>query len=646
MDDRSKHLLIGTAGHVDHGKTALIGALTGVDTDRLEEEHDRGISIVLGFASYQPMSDLDAQVGIIDVPGHERFIKTMVAGATGVDVALFVIASDESVKPQTLEHLEILTLLGVEHGVIALTKVDLVEDHELVELVTEEVRDLVAGTFLADASIVPVSSITGEGLDELRGEIEALLSVIPERRTGAGFRMPIDRSFSIKGIGTVVTGSVWTGSVKVGDPVEIQPSGISTRVREIQQHGESAPQTAPGTRTAVAIHSVSVSEAVPGSWLVSPGSFEPSRTIDLQIDYLKSAPGPLKHNQRVRIHHGTQETFGRLRLIGLDAFQPGDEGFAQLHLEEPLVALVGDRLLIRRYSPRRTIAGATVLDINPARHRRSDGRALERLEVRAQGDPLEIVASMVSDAGLRGVEPKEAIRRSSLSRDQLQESAGAQAWLILTDRIVDCARIEEAIGRIVGDIETFHKSHPLKRGFSSEEIASILGVPAGGSVLEAVLSEAEKAGLIEKDPPFWRKTDFRVLFEGPYGEAFEKIISASEARDITPLNQGELDELIAASIAQAGLSLNDAGELIDALVHQERLIRYPGGFFQSARGHQKLVSLLKQHFGDHESLSVPEFRELTSGLTRKFVIPILEYMDSEGVTMREGDLRVPGPSLS
>ena len=646
MDDKSKHFLIGTAGHVDHGKTALIGALTGVDTDRLEEEHDRGISIVLGFASYQPISDLDAQVGIIDVPGHERFIKTMVAGATGVDIALFVIAADESVKPQTLEHLEILSLLGVEHGVIALTKVDLVDDPELVELVSEEVRDLVTGTFLADASIVPVSAVTGEGLDVLRGEIETLLSMIPERVTGTGFRMPIDRSFSIKGIGTVVTGSVWTGSVKVGDPLEIQPSGTSTRVREIQQHGESASQTSPGTRTAVAIHSVSVSEASPGSWLVSPKSIEATRTVDLNIHYLKSAPGPLKHNQRVRIHHGTKETFGRLRLLGIDAFQPGDEGFAQLHLEEPLVAMVGDRLLIRRYSPMRTLAGATVLDINPARHRRSDDVALERLEVRAQGDPLEIVSSMVSDAGLAGVAPEETIRRSSLSREHLQDAAGERAWLVFADRIVDAARIEEAIGKIAGDLEVFHADHPLRRGLSSEEIASSLRVPAGGSVLETVLFEAENNGLIEKDPPFWRKTGFRVLFEGPYGEALEAIISESEARDITPLNQTELDELVTSSISKAGLSGSDAGELIDALVHQERLIRYSGGFFQSAKGHQKLVSLLKQHFKDHESLSVPEFRELTSGLTRKFVIPILEYMDSEGVTIREGDVRLPGPSLS
>ncbi|MFC1595634.1 SelB C-terminal domain-containing protein, partial [Gemmatimonadota bacterium] len=537
-------------------------------------------------------------------------------------------------------------LLGVEHGVIALTKVDLVDDPELVELVTEEVRDLVAGTFLADAPIVPVSAISGEGLDDLRGELDTLLSMIPERMTGAGFRLPIDRSFSIKGIGTVVTGSVWTGSVKVGDPLEIQPSGISTRVREIQQHGESAAQTAPGTRTAVAIHSVPVGEAIPGSWLVSPKSIEPTRTVDLNIHYLKSAPGPLKHNQRVRIHHGTKETFGRLRLLGIDAFQPGDEGFAQLHLEEPLVALVGDRLLIRRYSPMRTIAGATVLDINPARHRRSDDGALERLEVRAQGDPLEIVSSMVSDAGLRGVVPEEVIRRSSLSREQLLDTAGERAWLMLADRIVDAARVDEAVGEIAGDLEAFHADHPLKRGRSSEEIASRLTLPAGGSVLEAVLSEAGNQGLIERDPPYWRRTGFRVLFEGPYGKALDAIISESEARDITPLNQTELDELVAASISKAGLSRSGAGELIDALVHQERLIRYPGGFFQSAKGHQKLLSLLKQHFNDHESLSVPEFRELTSGLTRKFVIPILEYMDSEGITMREGDIRLPGRSLS
>jgi len=307
--------------------------------------------------------------------------------------------------------------------------------------------------------------------------------------------------------------------------------------------------------------------------------------------------------------------------------------------------VVGDRILIRQYSPMRTIAGATILDINPSRHRRSDESALERLEVRAQGDPLVIVSSMVADAGLPGVALEEAVRRSSLSLDQLRDEAEDQAWHVLADRIVDSHLIDKAVGRISGDLETFHDAHPLRRGLSSEEIASILSLPAGGTVLEMVLSQAEGDGLIERDPPFWRLEGFRVTFDGSFGEVLAEITATSEARDITPLNQSELEELVAAAMSKAGLSGRDTGELIDALVHQERMIRYPGGFFQSAKGHQKLISLLKEHFKSNESLSVPEFRDLSSGLTRKYVIPILEYMDGANITIREGDVRLPGPSI-
>lgn len=644
-DESRKHFLIGTAGHVDHGKTALIKALTGIDTDRLEEERDRGISIVLGFASYEPSGDLDAQVGIIDVPGHERFIKTMVAGATGVDVALLVIACDEGVKPQTLEHLEILTLLGVENAVIALTKLDLVDDPEWVELVTEEIKDLVAPTFLNGAAIVPVSAKTGEGLDDLREEIERLLSSIPQRDTGKRFRMPIDRSFTIKGIGTVVTGSVWSGVARIGDPLQLQPIAIDTRIRDIQQHGESASETMPGTRTALALHSVSVDEAAPGTWLISPRTIDPTRTVDLRIQHLPSAPGPLKHNQRVRVHHGTMEVFGRLRILGASALAPGEEGLAQLHLEAPLVTEVGDRVLLRRYSPMRTIGGATIIDINPPRHRRSDSSAVEGLKLRAEGDPLDILASMVVNAGSKGVTVKEAANRTALTREQVIEQAPSRGWLVIDKSLVDGDVIVQAVQDVARLLEGAHEKYPLRRGLSQESIASELKVPVNSPVLDTILENAESETLVERDPPFWRQYGFKVVFEGSIGAAASAFIRAAEERDLTPWNREEAEAAAQKALGASGLKSETTEDLLEALLHARKIIRYPGGFFLARNGHEKLIGLVRDHFEQKAELAVTDFRDLTGGLTRKFSIPILEHLDSLGYTVRSGDVRIKGPAL-
>ncbi len=644
-DDYLKHLLIGTAGHVDHGKTALIGALTGIDTDRLEEEHERGISIVLGFAEYEPKTELPALVGIVDVPGHERFIKTMVAGATGVDVALFVVAADEGVKPQTREHLEILNLLGVQNGIIVLTKIDLVDDPEWTELVAEDVRDLVAGTFLASAPVVPVSSVTGEGIEALRETLETFLAGIAERRAGEIFRLPIDRSFTIKGIGTVITGSVWSGSVKPGDPLEIQPSGLKTRVKEIQQHGRPAEMTAPGTRSALALHGVSVEEAAAGSWLVTPKSVGPVRTVDLAITHLGSAPAPLKHNQRVRIHHGTQESLGRLRILGAAEIPPGEQGYAQLHLEEPIVAVVGDRVLIRRYSPMRTIAGAEILDLDPARHKRSDDKVVEQLEMRAAGDPVDTVTVLMTGAGLKGLPVEEAATRSALTPGALLDTAETEGWLVRNGVLIDQEAVAEAVTRIVDSLEAAHDAHPLRRGLTTEALASELGVPPDCGGLTAALENARENKLVSRDPPFWRRRDFSISFEGPLAEAVEAVRTALDERGITPMEQEELEPLVTAALERAGSGKIAAGELLEALTGQRIVVRYPNGLYLGRAGHERIVDLIREHFAARDELTVPELRDLTGGLTRKYIIPILEYLDSAGVTVREGDVRVPGPGL-
>jgi selenocysteine-specific elongation factor len=640
-----RHYLIGTAGHVDHGKTALIRALTGVDTDRLHEERERGISIVLGFAPYEPRTGTDAVVGVIDVPGHERFIKTMVAGATGIDLALLVVAADEGVKPQTREHLEILTLLGVRDGIIVLTKTDLVDDPEWLELVAEEVRELVAPTFLAEAPIVPVSVVSGAGLDELRAAIDTELARLPERPPAGEFRMPIDRAFTIKGIGTVVTGSVWSGSVGVGEAVELQPAGTRTRVRELQQYGHDVERTVPATRTAVALHGVSVEEAAPGNWLVSPDSVPPTRTVDLHLRHLPSASAPIRHNQRVRVHHGTRETFGRLRLLDAEELAPGAEGFAQLRLEEPLVAAVGDRLLIRRYSPMRTIAGAVMLDVDPPRHRRRESSVVEGLELRLRGDPLQAVGILVAEAGLTGVGIEEVERRSGRTRRELVGQGEARGWRVVGDRLVSDRRLAVAVERLVPLLEGLHAEHPMRRGLSAEAIAAALEVPANSPQLEHILEQARRAGLVEADPPFWRRAGFAVRFEGAWGRAAEALEAAARARGLLPWDAAETEAAVKAALDGAGLPVKAGTELLEAMLGAGRLVRYPSGFTVGGQAHTELLDRIRVYLRTHGSLTVGDFRDLSGGLTRKYAIPILEFLDDGDVTRREGDVRVPGPAL-
>lgn len=641
----SKHLLIGTAGHVDHGKTALIKALTGVDTDRLEEERERGISIVLGFAEYRPRAALDARVGIVDVPGHERFIKTMVAGATGVDLALFVVACDEGVKPQTREHLEILSLLGVRKGLVVLTKTDLVEDPEWVELVEEDVRDLVEPTFLAGAPVVAVSAVTGDGLETLVNRLDALLASVPDRPAGIAFRLPIDRSFTVKGIGTVVTGSVWSGAAAAGEPLQLQPSGESTRVREIQQHGETIERTVPGTRTALALHGVSVEEAAPGTWLVTPGAVRPSRTVDLEIHHLTSAPGPLEHNQRIRVHHGTQETFGRLRILGADEIAPGEDGFAQLHLEEPLVPAVGDRILVRRYSPMRTIAGGTILDVDPPRHRRWDEEAVASLRVRSAGDPVETVDLMVKGALLSGVDLVTALERSGLTEGALADAATERDWVVLDDLLLDGGSVERAVEEVAALLERTHDAHPLRRGLSAESIGAALGLAPGGPQLATVLARARQKGLIERDPPFWRRAGFEVRFEGALGKAAERLLGAARSRGMLPWSLAEAEREAAESLRSAGVASEPVADLLQAVEERGELVRYPDGFLIHRSGHEELLNRVREHFRDSAELTVADLRQLSGGLTRKYAIPILEYLDGRGYTVRRGDVRIPGPKF-
>ncbi|NLC77525.1 MAG: selenocysteine-specific translation elongation factor, partial [Clostridia bacterium] len=412
-----EYIIVGTAGHVDHGKTVLVNALTGVNTDRLKEERERGISIELGFA---PLTLPNGQkIGLVDVPGHERFIRQMLAGVGGMDLVMLVIAADEGVMPQTQEHLDIINLLQIKKGLVVVTKKDLVEDDWL-ELVLEDIRETLRGSVLEESPIIPVSAVTGEGMERLKQALEQLVAETPAKSAAGKVRLPIDRVFSITGFGTVVTGTLWTGTIKVGDTLELQPEGLQVRVRTLQVHGQKVEVAKAGQRVAVNLAGIETGELSRGSTLLTPGTLVPSYRIDLQLHLLAKAPA-MENRQRVRIHLGTGEVLGRVVLLDREELSPGDTAFAQLQLEEALVAEKKDRLVIRSYSPMHTIAGGLVIDPAAPRHRRFEEKVLQTLATRLEGTPAELALEALVRVGLP-LAGAELAKESNLEQRELTES--------------------------------------------------------------------------------------------------------------------------------------------------------------------------------------------------------------------------------
>ena len=381
-----KQVVMGTAGHIDHGKTQLIKTLTGIDTDRLKEEKERGITIDLGFAhlTYED----GTEVGVIDVPGHERFVRNMLAGVGGIDLVMLVIAADEGVMPQTREHLAICQMLQVKEGLVALTKADLV-DEDWLELVSEDTREFLKGTFLEGKPIVPVSAKTGQGLDELKRVLQGLVARVPPKQLQGKFRLPVDRVFTIRGFGTVVTGTLFSGTIRVEDRIEIYPKGIEAKIRGVQVHNASVPEAVAGQRTAINLQGIDKVEVERGDVLGHAGEFAPTFMLDAVLQHLSDAPRPLRHRARVRLHVGTSEIMGRVILLDRDELAPGEEAYVQLRLEEPAIVLPRDRFVIRSYSPVQTIGGGMVLDAQPAKHRRGDAGLAAHFQLLAEGNPEE-----------------------------------------------------------------------------------------------------------------------------------------------------------------------------------------------------------------------------------------------------------------
>lgn len=619
-----KNVIVGTAGHIDHGKTSLVQALTGVNTDRWEEERRRGITIDLGFAHLD--LDDDLRLGFIDVPGHERFVRNMLAGAGGVDVAMLVVAADESVMPQTREHFDICRLLGIRTGLVALTKTDRV-DEEIVELVRLEVAELAAGSFLEQAPIVPVSAKTGAGLDALRETLADVARRARAKDAGRRFRLPVDRVFVSKGFGAVVTGTLVAGAVSVDDEVEVFPSGKSARVRGLQGHGDSLTTATAGSRTAVNLSGIDAAALARGMVLAEPGVFRAADRINVQLDLLQSAP-KLKHASPVHFHLGAAEVEAKVYWRGRDpqtgarpkSRPPGSRTFAQIRLAEPVLALPGDRFVIRRFSPVVTIGGGVVLD-NQAPQREPEDRLIHRLEALASEDPRRTIEALAAERA-EGVGTDEVARRTGWTPAEIESAASDAAVEALPGqppRYAHRERLAEAEAELLDSLRDFHKRNPMTPGRPRGEMPS------------AVLERLAAQGKVVLEGELARLAEHRVTLQKDEQEAREKLLAAFRAAGLAVPRLNEFMPTLPVDPARAR-------RILANLLREGELVRVTDELVFHTQPLAELDRKLVERKAAEPTISVPQFKDL-AGVSRKYAIPLLEYFDRIKRTRRRGDAR-------
>ncbi len=628
-DPPLRSFIVGTAGHIDHGKSALVQALTGTDPDRLKEERERGITIDLGFAHCDLGADVVAS--FVDVPGHERFVRNMLAGAHGIDALVLVVAADESVMPQTREHFHIGRLLEVPRGLIAISKCDLA-DEETQALVELETRELVSGSFLEGAPVLRVSARTGEGLSELKAALLALSAEVPSRPHDGLLRLPVDRVFSMRGFGTVVTGVLVGGELSVGDEVEALPSGHRARVRGLQVHGEAVDVSRAGTRTAVNLGGVEVEDLGRGEVLIAPGTMIATSMIDVEISLLPSAR-PLVEGARVRVHVASAEVLARVRLLGTRKLEPGASALGQLRLEAPVLAGRGDRLILRSYSPMATIGGARVVDPGPPRRKTAD-RAVERLHAATRLD--EAALAMVEEAGRAGLEAPALAGRLTVPVQQLRpvlERAPAMVTLGREPSVVLSRVVLDQLGEeVVETLGRRHRERPLEAGIPREELRSRVFATAPGASFERVLEELESTGKVRLAPDVIALASHEVRLSAGEEEARELLLSAANAAGLAGVD-------VPAVAERSGRDAALLDRVARVLVRESLLERVGRGLLV----HREILDALKkdvlERWPPGSRLDVGGFKELT-GLSRKYVIPLLEYLDRQRVTRRAGNDRL------
>ena len=607
--------VVGTAGHIDHGKSTLIQALTGIDPDRLEEEKRRGMTIDLGFAYLTlPSGRL---VGIVDVPGHARFIRNMLAGVHGLDAVLLVVAADEGVMPQTVEHLEIVDLLEIRRGLVVVTKVDLVEPDWL-ELVVAELAETLAPTSLRGVEILPVSAVTGQGLDELKRRLDDLLAGTPEREDRRRPRLPVDRVFTIGGFGTVVTGTLVDGSLKVGEEVDLQPSARRVRIRGLQQHNRRVEVALPGSRVAANVVGVEKEELRRGEVLARPGTVTVTRRVDASVRVLRDSPRPLRHGAQVLLHTGTAEVSARAIVLATDEIEPGGSGWVQLYLGRPVAVAPGDRFVLRLPTPSATIAGGSFADVSPRRHPRHDDRVRESLERRAAGDVLQeelrkYPRGTTAQALLRATLAEGADASRLDARRAGQWLFAHEAWAALQ------ARSRRAL-------EEYHRAHPLRAGMPREELKSRLGLAS--ATFGPVLAELSADGVLADRGGELALPGHRVEIDPAAGGPAGRLLELLGAQPFAPPSLPE-------AMREAGAS----AEVVRALAHKGDLVRLSEDIAFTRAAFDAALALLREVVAAEGSVTVATLRD-RMGASRRPVLALLEHLDAQRVTRRVGDARV------
>jgi len=647
MSESAKSVIVGTAGHIDHGKSTLIEALTGTHPDRLEEERRRGITIDLGFAFLQ---EAGVRFGFVDVPGHERFVKNMLAGTSGIDLVLLVIAADEAIKPQTREHFDICRLLGVKRGVIALTKSDLV-DADTVELVKLEIEEFVKGSFLEGASILSVSAKTGEGLPSLKGALSEVAKEAAQKQAQRYFRLPIDRSFAVKGFGTVVTGTLVSGQVAVGDEVELLPDKMLLRVRGVQTGGKSVESAEAGQRTAVNLAGIEHTAVRRGMVIAAPGRFCKTRRVDAQLELLPSAP-PLKHRAQVHFHVGTAEAIAEVLLHNNDAgppsFKPqdkpkavpaGERALVQLLLADEVMAVRGDRFIVRQASPVITIGGGEILDPLAKRPTRKDSGRVRFLETLATGSRDEILRAMV-ERNILGVSMAEIVARAGWLETEVHAAvqnlvkAGAihvvnvEPLLLLVEPV-----FQEVSKKLVARVESFHKENPLLPGIAREDLRTSLGRRVRVETFRTALEELLKQNKLVAQGELVKKPGSEISLTPEEAKAKEQIEQAFAKTGLAVPSVKEV-------LAQLAIESRRSEKILQMLLRDKVLVRVSPELIFHRDALAKLPGILQGYKKTRgEKIGVPAFKDLT-GVTRKYAIPLLEYLDRQRLTRRMGDERV------
>jgi selenocysteine-specific elongation factor len=634
-----RSIVIGTAGHIDHGKSSLVQALTGKNPDRLPEEKRRGITIDLGFADL----DLgDVRVGFVDVPGHERFVKNMLAGVHGIDAVALVIAADEGVMPQTREHFDICRLLEVRQGLVLLTKTDLVED-ELLSLVRAEAEELVAGSFLEGAPILPVSARTGDGLEEFRAALRQIAARVPARSSDFVARLPIDRAFTMKGFGAVITGTLVSGEIAAGDELELLPAGLRVRARGVQVHGTSVPRAQPGQRTAVNLAGVDAGDIERGMVLAPIGRLHPTQVIDVQLSVLPGAPRPIRTRSRLRVHIGSAEVLARVRVLNIRGeFPPGESAFAQLRFESPVVALHEERFIVRSYSPAETIAGGVVLDPQATKHRGKElARTHERLRALTSEQRPAKLAVFVAASGDQGLRLSDIAARTGWKDEVVsQVTIKAQDAMIVEAEGVFVARenFERLARTAVEAVKLHHQREPLSRGLARETLRERHFAHVVPEVFRAVIAHLEQDGSLVSEKDVVRASEHGVELSPADTQLRETI---ARAYQLAGLEAPMVEQVL----ADAGVSVAQRAhgrKILQLLIESGTLVRVQGEMFFHSEALEHLKQLLRQYATEHEPerlIDVAKFKDL-AGVSRKYAIPLLEYFDSERITRRAGDKRI------